>query len=229
MSRVQSAFLFLVFGLALQGCTVSHKEIRHLKSSGDSPNYFRVEVKTNALMTKSTYSSGFYDERALDIFLNEQSTSTDNSVSEVTTTEVADAEPNEKSKKSANIQTVNSQGVYAYIFSTNADAIASTIGAFAENQVVADHIVALLNRGKLERMAEEDLRIEMGLSQSSSVRAELEALVNAIPDDQSAAPNGTVLSSYYNLLNAIARALGSNKRFDSLESAREFFDGMAAK
>lgn len=228
MYRSLTISMLLPIVIILQGCVVSHDEISHLKSSGDSSNYFRVEVSSNAFMTGSSYSSGLYDERALDIFLNEHGTNSSDSVNEVKVPSKKDYKTKEDGKKNKTAQPLKSTGVYAYIFSTDADDISNTIGAFADNQVVADHIVALLNQDKLEKMQEEDLRIEMNLAQSASVFKELQDLVAEIPVDQPTSSNPN-LSSYYSLLNAIARALGSNRRFESFESAREFFDGLAAK
>ena len=115
-----------------------------------------------------------------------------------------------------------SKGVYTFIFSTNADEIASTIGAFAENQVAANYINALFNQERILALKEKEKELSQKVNSIPAVRTELEGLVSQIPEQPtgSGTPDST---SYVYLLNAIARALNLQANFQTLDEAKAFF------
>ena len=63
--------------LAIAGCGTSFRENHYFSSASDNPsregktNYFRVTVDGWAAFSAARYVSGYYDERAIDLFFNE--------------------------------------------------------------------------------------------------------------------------------------------------------------
>ncbi|MCO7227541.1 hypothetical protein [Pleionea sp. CnH1-48] len=217
------AFFFLFSSsFVLSGCVVMHDESQLFKSKGEPANYYRVKVSSAAFMTGAKYSSGFYDEKALDIFLNEfgeHSESNENSEGSIQNNY------EDPKRKNVSIKSLASNGVYAYIFSVNAEEITRTIGAFSENQVAADHITAILNKERIKLVDEKRSNVEQKLLKRQAVASELDALMKAIPSS----PPPSSLSGYDNILNAIGKALGYKKGFSNWDEARAFFNGLSTE
>ncbi len=218
------------------GCMVTHSEVQHFRTDYDPPNYFRLSIESTGFLSRAKYSSGFYDEKALDIFLNEfgskdyAKSGQVSSISQSDEKTMFDKSTAETTSKDGHVQLkpLSSNGVYAYIFSTNADDIARTIGAFAENQVVADYISALINKEKLTALDDKEKTLNQKAGAIASIRMELEGLISQVPDQpgNDAQPD---LSSYIYLLTAIARGVDLQASFKNLDEAKAFFDALPSK
>lgn len=215
------------------GCMVSHQEVQHFRSEQTPPNYFRLSIESHGYFTRAKYSSGFYDEKALDLFLNEfghkDYSKSGNQSSETqpnTTDSSGQGDSLTPGGDGFQIKSLTSKGVYAFIFSTNADEIASTIGAFAENQVAADYISALVNQERILTLKEKEKELSQNVKSLPAVKTELEGLVSQIPE-QPAGSGTPDLTSYVYLLNAITRALNLPANFQTLDDAKPFFDALS--
>jgi hypothetical protein len=119
-------------------------------------NYFRLTIKGDVSTTNMRYVSGFYDERAVELFLNEtKATMIDSTkLDGVPVPPVfpgMDCTGKTDDKCAARLSLVplgskaENNGAFVMIMSTNADSIASTIGAFAEQQQNVTSAIYLLN------------------------------------------------------------------------------------
>jgi hypothetical protein len=145
LCRAGGAVLFLA---ALGGCSATFHEKHHFATvdteTGEVQNIFRVTVNGDASMTNARYVAGFYDERAVDLFFNEiQSrplTDADrNSGAPPIFRQVDCSGMDEAACKAKQDQILRMipvgadlgrTGTFVMILSTNADAIANTIGSF---------------------------------------------------------------------------------------------------
>ena len=141
--------------LCTAGCAVTFKEDHYFQQqnkAGDVTNYYRLQVSGYGALSSARYVSGFYDERAVDLFFNElkveqTGTSTDKTL-------FKDAQKNPGSDETIKPLDPGAHGAFVMILSTNASSVARTIGQFSENQIVADAITNLMNRDALLSKAE---------------------------------------------------------------------------
>ncbi|QNO27504.1 hypothetical protein EEB18_000415 [Sphingopyxis sp. OPL5] len=156
----------LAIMVGLPGCTATFGDVHHFatvdKSNGEVVNIFRVTVSGEAINTNARYLSGYYDERAIDLFFNEvQSTPLDSSKgfgaapSFFNGFDCADLDPAAcAAKREQRLATIpigndsGKKGAFVLLLSTNADAIANTIGAFSESDVVMQSVMYLATKEK---------------------------------------------------------------------------------
>ena len=116
---------------------------------------------------------------------------------------------------------------WGLIMSTNADAIASTIGSFAESQVVADSLTRLLNRDRFLAKSQSDARLSVNKAEATALLAQLTAHAQAAT---TAATSELAAASYRRALTALAQSLGyTGPEFDTLAKARDWFALDAAR
>jgi hypothetical protein len=112
-------------------------------------------------------------------------------------------------------------GSFVLILSTNADAVADTIGNFAESNVTAQAITNLVNRDRL-RTAQQTASKQATLkADASAVSSELTSLLGQLPS--SAPKSQPTVNAYLRVLSAISRALGSGQDFQRLQDAATWF------
>jgi hypothetical protein len=190
---------------------------------GRATNYYRLRIEGYAGLSKARYLSGYYDERAVDLFFNE-----------IKTTEIAPIVPQNQIEPGTNValkplQPDEQRGVLVMILSTNAKAVADAIGQFAENQVAAQALTNLVSRGDLLEARRIEARFAAKARASQATREELQALIDKVPVAADGAANiAATQEAYLRVLNAIARALGSEETFTTFEAAAAFFRGVSA-
>lgn len=214
----------VLLGILAAGCSSTFTETHYFKASdpatGDPVNYFKVEVTGTGSLVRSRYVSGYYDERAVDLFFNELKT-------EAAT--AGDIGPIFKSATEPGTDvTVKplspgpDRGAFIMFFSANAKAAADAIGSFAENQAVADGITNILNRGTIRDQRRLAAAHTVSAARNSATLAELEALFAEVPDPAASVDEEATKSAYVRILNAIARSLGSDPEFTNFDEAVEW-------
>ena len=217
----RSPLVLLALTLLYSSCT-SFTETHYFHSvnadSGKPVNYFRITVNGNAGLTRARYVSGYYDERAVDLFFNEiapGAATTSGDVKPIfvndqtlpgTTTKVTPLSPQE--------------GVFLMVFSTNAKSVTDTIGQFAENQLVADAMTALVNRDRIKALRAAAAADATFTARAQATAAQLDGIVKALPDDATAP---VAKNEALRLLRAIAIALGGDGSFRTTEGAAAWF------
>lgn len=168
-------------------------------------------------MSSTRFVSGYYDERAVDLFFNEVKVAPTGETDTGTQTLFVE---NLKSPGSTEIikplDPTTQNGAFVMILSTNASSVARTIGQFAENQVVADAITNLANRDVLLR----DVAAARGQIARANVTAdELVKLMALVPTDASPAKDATE-RGLLRILNTLGTGLsGVPTAFESFDQA----------
>jgi hypothetical protein len=226
---IAAGWLTAALPLVFAGCVTTFHEDHFFQSvssrGGRATNYFRVRVDGHASLSTARYISGYYDERAVDLFFNEvKSNETlklfeSDSVEPGSTDKIKPLSPDDK------------HGALVMILSTNAKAVTDAIGQFAESQVTADALTNLLNRREILDAQRASARLSPEVERANAVSAELTALFAAIPAPTAPAlapPAPQTEAAYVRILNAIAAALGSTQSFSTIGDAATWFRTVAA-
>lgn len=229
-------FLAAIIGLSLSSCATFDEThyFASIDQATQTPvNYFRLKIKGDAKTTGMRYVSGFYDERAVDLFLNEtKSTKIDNFNLEgaavppifptVNCTGKNDAECTALQQPRLSLVPVGNKGkndgVFVMILSSNADSIATTIGAFAEEQQNVTNVMYLLNSDLYKDVARTKALAPIEQKNRNLVLQQLSAQLLAADSATTSTENSQV---YLGILNSIATTINP--------SARGFTDIAAAK
>lgn len=240
--------------LVLAACSTNFREDHYFKSvgnTGDKPtNYFRLRITGEADFSSARYIAGYYDERAVDLFFDEMKSASSSNDAKIDPLFQGGEIDLGEGEKIAPLSPTLENGAFLMIFSTNAKAVANTIGQFAESQVAADAITNLVNRDQVKEAARAKASNQMAHQRAQAVAAEIESLVNAIPapsqedeagndeteDDETADEAGVTevakeatTQAALRLLAAIAQAKGRVGSFQSIEEARAWFQAEQAK
>lgn len=214
-----------VVPLLLAGCVTTFHEDHFFQSSnsstGRATNYFRVRVDGQASLSTARYISGYYDERALDLFFNEVKPNDTLKLFEADMTEPGTTE------KIKPLSPDDQHGALLMVLSTNAKAVTDAIGQFAESQIVADSLTNLVNRRDILDEQRASARLKPDIDRASAVSAELERLLAAVPT-AAAPPMPATRDAYLRVLNAVAAALGSTQSFATLADADTWFKARVA-
>ncbi len=214
-------YITLAFVLCTTGCAVTFKEDHYFQQqnkAGDVTNYYRLQVSGYGALSSARYVSGYYDERAVDLFFNELKVE---QTGPTTNTQIfKDAQKNPGSDEAIKPLDPSTHGAFVMILSTNASSVARTIGQFAENQIVADAITNLMNRDALLSKAE---RIGSATNSANATATELARLMGFVSSDApiDRAANEKAL---LRVLSTIATDVGVAPRsFASLTEAEAWF------
>ncbi|MGJ3233178.1 MAG: hypothetical protein ACFE0P_15415 [Oceanicaulis sp.] len=207
------------------------KEHHYFAAYSDEPDrrpveFYRLTVTANTALSNSRFVAGYYDERAVDLLFDEirvggemKGDVCDCTIEPIfTRTSTPDVEP---------LAPTPDNGAFVMILSSNADAVAGTIGAFAESQLMADAISNIVHREELRAAAELQARTPARSASAGAATAIIEGALRrareATGEDETQAA-AVREAEYRRALNAIARGLGRAEPFDSFEEARGWFE-----
>lgn len=214
-------------GLAatLAGCATTFEETHYFQSldpiTKTPTNYYRLKVTGYGAMTSARYVSGYYDERAVDLFFNEVKVK--ETAADATGVSKLFEEGQKLPGSGDTFKPLNpsaEDGAFVMILSTNASSVTQAIGQFGENQVVADAITNLVNRDALQR----DHAVNRATTSMANATAdELAKVMEKLPVD--AAPDKDVTRrSLLRVLNTIASGYGYGPTgFQSFDEAQAWF------
>ena len=225
----------LGFIALLSGCAASFQDKHHFATintqTGEIANIFRVTVKGGAELSNTRYISGYYDERAVDLFFNEVKSgdlAADYSKSGVSpifkTVDCKDLDDKAcAAKQDAILRTVpvgrdiGKEGAFVMILSTSADAIASSIGSFAENEAVLQSALYLATRSDREQSAKIAAIAPIVNNQRLAVVKEIDTIFSGSPN--------LAKSDYLEILRAAAAGLAPDAvpRFSDEKEAAAWF------
>lgn len=221
---LSAATIVLLSGmLALAGCATTVAENHYFAAFKDKPDgnrepvqFYRLSVDGNSQFTNTRYLTGYFDERAVSLFFNEIKAPANQKLFDDTM-----VLPGSGGTKITPLSPTAENGAFVLIMSTNADAIANTIGSFAESQVVADSLTRLLNRDRFLAKTQSDAKLSINKAEATSLVAQVTAHTQAAT---SAATSELAAASYRRALTALAQTLGyRGPEFTSLERARDWF------
>lgn len=212
-----------VASLFLSGCVATIKEDHYwqaLDANGEPTNYFRLSVRGQATMSSARYVSGYYDERAVDLFFNELKVNP-TQPSDTDTLFEADLLDNTGENEIKPLLPGEQDGAYMLILSTNASSVTNTVGQFAENQVVADAVTNLVNRDLIRTSR---TQILLNANSANASAEEVRQLMAAIPTD-GGDHAADLTTAYLRVLNGIALSIDKQaESFDDLDAAQRWFD-----
>jgi hypothetical protein len=218
-------YLLIVTLVGVAGCATNFNENHYFQSlkfdavTGDAipTNYYRLNVSGYAAFSAARYVSGYYDERAVDLFFNEiKLKPTDpNETRTIFSENLKDPGSNEVIKPlSPNEQ----NGAFVMVLSTNASAVTNAIGQFAQNQVVADAVTNLTNQDVIRRLRGSEPAPKFEKEQAEAFANQIDQLFALVPGD--AQPDkGQVERSMLRIMNAISTAVGKNVPIKNLSDA----------
>jgi len=179
--------------------------------------FYRLTVDGNAQLSNVRYLTGFFDERAVSLFFNEmRSPANAKLFDDSMTLPGAPA-----GTKITPLSPTATDGAFLLIMSNNADAIAGTIGSFAESQVVADSLTRMLNRDRFLAKTKSDAKLSVQKAEATALITQLEAHAKAAKD---AITGEQAAASYRRALTALAQSLGYNgAEFANVAEARSWF------
>lgn len=184
------------------GCATRFGETHYFKSvnvAGESINYFQLNVKGGVFLSSARYVSGFYDERALDLYFGESiSQPNDGKISKAPGAEVVSLGADDGGK-------------FLMILSSNSDAIAGQIGQMADNQELATSLARLIRRDAI--LQEGSAQIDLSLQKArGNVAAQLgDSLISNV--DASRASMDELEARVLQYVNVLAHGLGENQTF----------------
>jgi hypothetical protein len=207
----------LISVLLVAGCA-SIKEDHYFtsvtKEGERARNYFRLKVRGSAQLSSARYVAGFYDERAVDLFFNELKTADSSSKL------FADAVKSPGSNEVIKSLDSSKRGAFVMILSTNADAVAATIGSFAESGVAAEAITNLVNQSRIREARRTDAMLTVQQNRAIAAAGQINELFNQVPADGNKA---VTEEAYLRVLNALGAALGARQHFESIGEAENWF------
>jgi hypothetical protein len=233
----------LLLGI-LGGCAGNFDEVHYFMTvdpkTSQPINYFRLTVDGGAGATNARYISGFYDERAVDLFLNESKATTIGDVTLlVNPTVCKDAKDpadcaNKRKIWLETVPTVTnadgstfSNGAFVLILSSNANAIADTIGTFAENQANLEAMLFALHHDKINESTMSTVTSGYVTASRDATMATIDQLLVAAAADGLADKDRRRL--YLAAVNAAARGIGRGSDFADADAARAWFAGPDAQ
>jgi hypothetical protein len=210
--------------VVLAGCAATVQENHYFAAFRDGINgqrepvqFYRLAVNGQSQFSNTRYLTGYFDERAITLFFNELKSPTNQKLFDDATVLPGAA----AGTKLVPLSPTSDNGAFVLIMSTNADAIAGTIGSFAESQVVADALTRLFNRDRINAKSQSDARLGVQKAQGTALVTQLRAHASAAA---SAASGVDSIAGYRRALTTLAQGLGySGPEFDSLEKARDWF------
>ncbi len=223
------AWIFLAGLISLglgAGCS-TFRDTHYFRSfneaTGESSNYFRLEISGGAKFSSARYVSGYYDERAVDLFFNElrvgpvveASGNSPGSNKEALFTGIP--VPSNTTEKIKPLDPTT-HGAFVMILSTDASAVANAIGQFSESNVVAESITNLVNRDKITAAREQQAWQSVDSGRVAAVAVELQSMFGKVPPDGGTSKE-EMKQSYLRILNVIGAALGRQTAFNEIDEA----------
>ncbi|MBI5716991.1 MAG: hypothetical protein HZC37_04805 [Burkholderiales bacterium] len=215
--------LFALAAAAVSGCSAIVHERHYFAAFRDNPEgmrepvqFYRLTVDGHTYFSNTRYLTGYFDERALSLFFNEIKAPANQRLFDD-----AMVLPGSGGTKLQPLSPTQDDAAFVMIMSTNADAVASTIGSFAESQAVADAVTRMLNRDRVLAKDKSDATLAVDKARASALVSQVQAQAAAA----SAAGSGREAArSYLRALTALARGLGyDGAEFTGTEGARMWF------
>lgn len=213
-------YLLLPAMILLPGCVSTFSDTHHFatveEGTGQIVNIFRVSVTGGAEMANLRYIAGYYDPRAVDLFFNEVNAEnyTDaeakGAVPSIFRTTQCDDPASEdcRKKQDAVLRIIpvgadgGKQGRFVMILSSNANAVASSIGKFAENELVISSALFLATKNDRETVARLEAEGPIISAQRNATTTEIGNILEGAGTNYS--------SKYLRTLQAIAAGLAPN-------------------
>lgn len=232
---MRRALCLLAVSLALGGCaSFSEEHYFYTKDAVGTPvNFFRVRVSGNTGLSRMRYVSGYYDERAVDLYFNEVKNAPDaNAGMEISPLFINNQKNPGTTDNITPFNPTPEHGTLLMIFSSNPNSVAATIGQFAESQQNADAITNLISHREVKELRERTSKQATTTLRFTSAAAQITSIMAGLPQDAStatvAAHKTQSQATALSLLRALAVNLGGDGNFTTMADARTWFAAQRA-
>jgi hypothetical protein len=202
------------FAVTSGGCGSRFHEVHYFKSidgkTNEPINFYRVTVEGATAFSSSRYLSGYFDERAVDLYFSE--------FSQPDKGEFYGVVNEEDSGKVVPLGEAEDNRRLVMILSSNSDDIATAISSFAQSEAVTETLANIVGRDRLAQSGVADTRAA-GDAQAGKA---LVTLGQTMLAEQAGATNGQVQANVLTYANALAEFLQSGTHFETLDDAKSF-------
>jgi hypothetical protein len=223
---MKKPFYFLI-SIFLLSCQAGH-ELHYFKQG---KNYFRISVDEKAFLSSSRYTSGYYDEDAVDKYFGEihrpdstgriiplkkTSTSTDSSAHQ----------SDNENKKTESVQESLQNTKLVLILSTDATAVADQIGSLAENEQTLETIARLTHKGTIDQNNKLKGDLQLIDQKNKSIAQMGDAFIGGITIDSTGnarSQQNKVKTSLLAFINSLASTMGHKVPFANLTEAQQWY------
>lgn len=231
--RPAGRFAWAFFGalVCLPGCTHFH-EVHYFRQAvtpagkrGVAPdyNYFRLTVSGSTGLTSSRFTSGYFDEEAVNQYFSEFSSKpkpADAAAPEAVgvvkggdaAAATADNPPPIKP-----IAGAASGRTLVMMLSTTSDAITNGIDALANNQALLDSVARIANRGESDKLATLQAQANEEALRQTTIRTSVGERLKQLKGATANQPQLLL-----DITNTVARSLGSRAMFTSVADAEKW-------
>lgn len=197
----------LFVALEFISCT-SVREMHYFRDTvPEVPNYYRLRIRARTIFTSSRYVSGYFDEKSVTQYFGETKTS------------------GKDSTKSSSALVPLAKGAEGstpvMILSSNSDAIASQIGAMAENEVLTKTIAAIANRDETAREGTYSVLDDDFKTTHSQMELFMTGVLKEVDEK---ADSAVINSAYLQIANAAVKRLGKNVHFRNINEYKRWFN-----
>lgn len=216
--RILRTFFLVVLITAGWGCS-EFKEIHYFKDEAPSiPNYYRLKVKGWTLFTSSRYTSGYFDEKAVNEYFSETQLAQGGHSTSKT------KNPEGKGQAVHPIDTTLKGKKLVMILSSHSDAVASQIGSYVENENTMNAIAMLVNRGQYQELIKAEIYTEVENIRNRGLLDRGSLLIDGLDPDSGSVTAEEATAQMLEYVNTLAIYLGRSAPFISLSEAKIWFD-----
>ena len=197
---------------AVVGCGSRFREVHYFKSTADDGrpiNYYRVTVEGSTGLSSSRYLSGYFDERAVDLYFSKFSQPAEGTFTgTVKKDEEGKVEPLGEGQEGRRL---------VLILSSNSDEIATSISAMAQSEAVTQTLANLIGRERLEAATNAKLDAPAQAKKGEYLVNSGKTLIADLPDDADLAK---VKANFLAYANELANFLEPGRQFGTLAEAQ---------
>lgn len=208
--KSKSILLFLTICsslILLSSCQIVY-EVHYLKIG---ENYYKLNVRSTAIASKSRYMAGYYDESAVDNYFNEMSQKDSLRLL------YKKKKVNGKLEEEAFCNDKNTDLVM--ILSTNSDVVTEQIGNLAQNEQMLEMLARLANKDKIEENKKLNEDITELINENSAIISTGDIYINSLLEDDTI--NMDLLLNYINFVSSLK---DYNFYFDSIQEATDWLN-----
>lgn len=209
-------FIGCIAAVLLTRCATGFQETHYFKSvnpkTGEAVNFFKITIDGTTSMTKSRYVSGFYNQKAVEYFFNEFRSP----ASQELRLEPVGVATNDR-------RADGEEGAFVLILSTNAKAVADTIGEMTDNEALTKAFNRLLRSDDIEAAERALASVE---AVSDAARGSYSDITRTVADldglVQAGASSERLKQQAVRIVGAIAAALGHADAITSFADAKSW-------
>jgi hypothetical protein len=199
--------------LFLCGCATQFQEKHYFKAvdpeTGRPVNYFRITISGHSNFTASRYVSGFYSQKAVEYFFNEFR---------------SDKQPELKLEPvggtSSDRRTADEDGAFVLVLSTNAKAVADTIGEMTDNESLTKAFNRLLRKDEIAAAEKLVSGISVKKDEAQRNYENIDHAVFDLKEQMATADKNRLKQQAIRVVAAIAKAMNEREPITTFEEAK---------